>query len=314
MLLHGLKASEALDLVHFRSLEEFRSFEGFGNSRFTPLAGKCGSARAHLSLPCCQFLVQRSFPRILESEYRTEGLLCVVPLDPVIGARVNGVDIDGRSIILLRGAATCHIVEPKANLFAVIDLAPAAAERGWPKPADGLNLFRTNNGEALHSFRFVVQWLLGLASTSPQEAREPVKQRILEESLLAPLDEIMMACVPIQMPKQLDQQLRIIKRVDDYLALRPSPQLHASDLADACDLSPREIQSASTAIKGMSLHRYLRLRRLWSARQALASGNSGAKVSEIARANGFWHLAEFSAAYRSTFGETASATMARTAY
>jgi AraC family ethanolamine operon transcriptional activator len=60
----------------------------------------------------------------------------------------------------------------------------------------------------------------------------------------------------------------------------------------------------------MSLHRYVRLKRLWSVRQQLATGSSTAMIKAVALANGFWHMGEFGSLYRNTFGETPQQTLA----
>jgi AraC family ethanolamine operon transcriptional activator len=61
--------------------------------------------------------------------------------------------------------------------------------------------------------------------------------------------------------------------------------------------------------RGMSLHRYLRLWRLWLVRRQLVSGTQSVKASALAF--GFWHMGDFSRSYRSQFGETPSETLAR---
>jgi AraC family ethanolamine operon transcriptional activator len=58
----------------------------------------------------------------------------------------------------------------------------------------------------------------------------------------------------------------------------------------------------------MSLHRYLRLKRLWLVRQGLRAGDTSVKACALA--HGFWHLGEFSKSYRQHFGETPSETLA----
>jgi AraC family transcriptional regulator, ethanolamine operon transcriptional activator len=60
------------------------------------------------------------------------------------------------------------------------------------------------------------------------------------------------------------------------------------------------------AIRGMSVHRYTRLMRLWNVRQQLMRGLPIATVKSIAFANGFWHMGEFSSLYRELFGELPS--------
>jgi AraC-like DNA-binding protein len=62
----------------------------------------------------------------------------------------------------------------------------------------------------------------------------------------------------------------------------------------------------------MSPIRYLWLRRMHLARQALARGNANAaSVTSIAIDHGFWELGKFSVAYRALFGESPSTTLSR---
>jgi transcriptional regulator GlxA family with amidase domain len=61
--------------------------------------------------------------------------------------------------------------------------------------------------------------------------------------------------------------------------------------------------------RGMSLHRYLRLRRLWLVRKQLLAGTHSVKACALAF--GFWHLSDFSRGYRAQFGESPSETVAR---
>jgi AraC family ethanolamine operon transcriptional activator len=53
--------------------------------------------------------------------------------------------------------------------------------------------------------------------------------------------------------------------------------------------------------RGISLHRYLRLKRLWLVRKRLLAGSSN--VKSCALAYGFWHLSEFAGSYQLQFGE-----------
>jgi hypothetical protein len=61
----------------------------------------------------------------------------------------------------------------------------------------------------------------------------------------------------------------------------------------------------------MSLHRYLRLRRLWAVRRLLLAGNKPLQIKACALSNGFWHMGEFAALYAAQFGEAPSMTLAR---
>ena len=64
-------------------------------------------------------------------------------------------------------------------------------------------------------------------------------------------------------------------------------------------------------VHGMSLHHYLRAKRLWAARKQLVSGSTGLTVKAAALASGFWHMGDFAKGYKTAFGETPSETLAR---
>ncbi|MEO8321912.1 MAG: helix-turn-helix domain-containing protein, partial [Bradyrhizobium sp.] len=70
------------------------------------------------------------------------------------------------------------------------------------------------------------------------------------------------------------------------------------------------LHNAVVVIRGMSMHRYTRLRRLWSVRQQLVQGAPKESIKAIALVNGFWHMGEFISLYRELFGETPQQTMA----
>jgi AraC family transcriptional regulator, ethanolamine operon transcriptional activator len=311
MLLQGLKTTPALDVLHFPTLDDFLRFERIGDSQNTPLSGRCASARAHLALPSLYLTVQRTFPRILEANYRIEGALCILPLSSSVHVKINGIAGSPNRVMALQGTAACEIVESQANLFAVLILDPLISDRGWPESVDRARIIDVENLLAMRHFRILVEELLAFASMNPRLAQDAVTLRRMEDSLLATLDQIMTSFPAIPSPDQFERYRRIVRRMDDYLALHPATDIYGADLARACEVSERTLQTVTKAVRGLSVHRYLRLRRLWSARRALAVGHQHVKVSDVARANGFWHMGEFSSAYRGTFGETPTDTLTR---
>jgi AraC-like DNA-binding protein len=104
---------------------------------------------------------------------------------------------------------------------------------------------------------------------------------------------------------------RLVRMIDDYVAFHAAAAIYSADLAEQCGVSVRTLGTAVATVRGMSLHRYLRLKQLWSARAQLVKGSDTITVSSCARANGFHHMGEFARLYRATFGETASCTLAR---
>jgi AraC family ethanolamine operon transcriptional activator len=88
-----------------------------------------------------------------------------------------------------------------------------------------------------------------------------------------------------------------------------SSPVYSSELAARFSVSIRTLQYAVRAQHNMSLHSYVRWRRLMTARQKLQQGMS---VKRAALESGFWHLGEFARDYRNLFGELPSALRSQT--
>lgn len=311
MLLRGLKGSPVLDFVEFPTLDEFEAFDRLGQARNTPISGQCSSGRAHIELPHCQLTVQRTFPRVLDVKYRISGLLFGVPLLPSVKVKVNGVEGNSSKVMIVQGDVACEIFEPQANLFAILNLAPSISQRDWSATSpDSAYILDVLDAEALQSFKQTVVSLLALTSLQPTRV-EPIPLLAIEEKLLSSFDEAMHSHIACPSPGQFEKYRRIVRRMDEYLEFHQAENTYLPELARACGVSLRTLQAATKAVRGMSAYRYLRLRRLWLVRKMLASSRASSKVSDVARAHGFWHMSEFSAAYRATYNESPSMTVAR---
>ncbi|GAA3880718.1 hypothetical protein GCM10022381_23720 [Leifsonia kafniensis] len=94
------------------------------------------------------------------------------------------------------------------------------------------------------------------------------------------------------------------RRVVEYIARNVNESLDLRRIADDNDMSTRYLQSLFQE-RGTSVSHWIRLRRLESARQALADpALASASVSQIAAENGFADHAHFSRTFRATFNET----------
>jgi len=99
----------------------------------------------------------------------------------------------------------------------------------------------------------------------------------------------------------------------DLLHSRRAELLHASDLARMAGLDERQLRREFSAFFGISVGRYLRVRRLNDVRRELANPMSHIEsVTQAATKHGFYDLGRFAANYRRTFGENPSATLSRT--
>ena len=94
-----------------------------------------------------------------------------------------------------------------------------------------------------------------------------------------------------------------------FVAVNAGKTLYSADVARQLGVSVRTLHNAVVAIRGMSMHRYMRLRRLWSVRQQLLRARPSQSIKAVALVNGFWHMGEFTALYRELFGETPQQTL-----
>src|SRR5262249_46321651 len=103
-----------------------------------------------------------------------------------------------------------------------------------------------------------------------------------------------------------------IVRLNEYLEAHPKSPLYLADICTALGASERTLRFACEEHLGLGPIRFLNLRRMHLARQALLEADSKtATVTGIATDHGFWELGRFSVAYRRVFGETPSETLRR---
>jgi AraC family ethanolamine operon transcriptional activator len=102
-----------------------------------------------------------------------------------------------------------------------------------------------------------------------------------------------------------DRYRDLIGRLDElFESGAASAPVYSRELAGRLSVSIRTLQNAVRAQHNMSLHSYVRWKRLMNARQKLRQGMS---VKRAALESGFWHMGEFACDYRSLFGELPSA-------
>jgi transcriptional regulator GlxA family with amidase domain len=109
--------------------------------------------------------------------------------------------------------------------------------------------------------------------------------------------------------RQLGKNFRIFNRVEAAIAQELRGPIYSEALAHEVGISVRMLQDVVRQFRGVSLHRYLRLKRLWLVRQRLLAGHTSVKACALEY--GFWHLGDFSKSYLTLFGETPSQTLAR---
>jgi AraC-like DNA-binding protein len=132
----------------------------------------------------------------------------------------------------------------------------------------------------------------------------------IRESLLTAVDTAFAAAANALSPSPNSvRQFRIVRDIQALLSEDMAHPVYSGDLAKHLGVSVRTMHDAVKRYRGMSLHRYLRLRRLWLVRKRLIEGSQSVKACALAL--GFWHLGDFSRSYFSQFGEMPSETLAR---
>nr|AWM04743.1 AraC family transcriptional regulator [Bradyrhizobium amphicarpaeae] len=308
----ALAPSSALQLTGFADVDAFRPIESMEDSKSIPLdISNFSAARAVVCLPACRIIMMRSFARILDTAYRMPGGMVLLSMTDDLQANVKGLDLDARYFVTLRGNDECHFVEPQANYHAMVILSPALRDRGWFDHGNDLRAHVANRPALLHTRQLLLD-ILRTASVQPLLFESTEVATHLQEGLLLALDDLFRIDTTSDRTASIqgERSIKLVQRIDDYVAAYPTAPIYTADLAGEFGVSVRTLGGAVSKVRGMSLHQYIRLKRLWATRARLLKGG-GATVATCARAQGFHHLGEFAAVYRATFHEAPSDTLAR---
>ena len=313
MLFKKLAPSPALSIVRFSDIDAFRPVEFVADARSVPLnLANFHTARAAVQLPCCQITVLSSFPRIVDVSYRAAHGVVIFQIEDDYDVAVNGMSVNRPAFVGMRGNVDLQFVEPRGSLHAIITLGAGLRDREWFDTPDRLCPFMPDP-DALATVRSVTIDILQTASARPELLQEPRSALALQESLLLAIDEVFRSSRTPDVAGRLASggYCRLVRMIDEYVAFHAASAIYSADLAEQCGVSVRTLGTAVASVRGMSLHRYLRLKQLWSARAQLVKGSDAITVTSCARANGFHHMGEFARLYRAVFHETASRTLAR---
>jgi AraC-like DNA-binding protein len=309
-LLDQLAESGFLKISRSPDFDHFKGIEALADARSMPLdCRNFASSFAAVTLKSCSIYLQQTFPRILQARYFTTGAIVGFAMDDAVSIVLNGVEARVPAFLLAKGSAACEIVEPRANLVALLNFE-SIADRGWPGERDRAQLIATQSAE-YEALRAITGDVLTLASNSPEALLLPRMIENLEESILQAVDHAVHAALPVMESKRsnLAHYLSLVRKLEEFLHSNASKTIYSGELARQLGASVRTLHNAVVAIRGMSVQRYTRLRCLWNVRQRLVQGLPTETVRTVALANGFWHMGEFSRQYRDLFGETPQQTL-----
>lgn len=313
MLLQSLSPSPALSIVEFFDIDAFRPAEFVADARSIPLTlANFHTARATVQLPDCQISLLRSFPRITDVSYRAARGVVIFQIEDAHEVSVNGLSVNRPAFLGMCGNVDLRFVEPRGSLHAIIALGEGMRDREWFDTPDELFPY-TADGAALARARSLTAHIMRTASDRPDLLQHPQTALAMQEDLWLAIDHLFRCGRTPELTNRIASRnyCRLVRMVDEYVAFHAASPIYSADLAQQCGVSIRTLGTAVATVRGMSLHRYLRLKQLWSARAQLIKGSDAVTVTSCARANGFHHMGEFARLYRATFQETASRTLAR---
>jgi AraC-like DNA-binding protein len=312
MLFDRLSASRALRTFRITDLEQYRAADRFVDSESIPLRMKSFSvSRAVLTLPHCTVMLAQSFPRLLDAVYRRANPLIVLMAEPPSALIHNGIPVNGCSLAFAQGRSEYRVHEEASNWYFSAMFTRSVEERGWPEVIDRFELFRASC-QSMNELRSTLAGMFTTASEYGEGELTGIVLDSMEDSLLHALDRAFMSSdVTLIDQRPSAASLRLVREIDVRLEHDPSATFYSSALAKELGVSIRTLHSATVNIRGMSLHRYLKTKRLWLVYRKLLSAAAGARVKRIALEHGFWHMGEFAADYQGLFGELPSRTLAR---
>ena len=300
-------------IFRFTDIDAFRSSVRHLNVDFTPLVRTIAAEQIILNLAGCDVNYTKSFPRIIDAQLAPNCTAVGFTMDDGYPMRFNGVEEGRPAIVIGSGGAFYSQIERTPRQYASIIFSPEIEERGWPRSGDSFKIVETS-ASARHALRELVLQILSGASEFVDSSDVAGVSAAITESLLTAIDCAFAdaANTPWAVGADSTRQFKVFRDVETLLAGDIAYPLYSGELARRVGVSVRTMHDAITRYRGMSLHRYLRLRRLWLVRKRLIEGSQSVKACALAF--GFWHLSDFSKSYRLQFGETPSETLAKARY
>src|SRR5260370_29374757 len=127
---------------------------------------------------------------------------------------------------------------------------------------------------------------------------DPARQAA-QETVLAGLDRAFLdtSSLDLERARSFQESLHIVEKIEARLSANLAAAIYSDELASELRISVRTMHTAMLKIRGMSLHRYLRLRRLWALRTPLLAGGKTLQHKASAPSKCLLHLSELSPPY-----------------
>lgn len=261
----------------------------------------------------------KSGPAVVRSMSHTGRLGIMFLADPEQAAPLrNGLELSAQDVVIHHPGSVNHLWSQGPTRLAMMSLAledaaaaglaiagrevAAPTETCVARPAAVLLArLRALHGAAGH-----------LAQSDPEAFVLPAVARSLEHDLIQAMIPCLVEQSPAEGRRNVGSHTGVMARFEDFLATRQLEPVYLAEICAAIGTSERTLRTSCQERFGMGPIRYLWLRRMQLARQALLRADPAlARVTEIATDQGFWELGRFSVEYRGLFGEAPLTTLRR---
>lgn len=298
-------------IFRFSDVDEFRSAIRGLNSAFTPFVTRIEAEQIILQLPGCDVNLTRVFPRVVDAQLVADCTAIGFAMDDLdVPIRFNGAQSDRAVVVIGRNGAAYTTIEEQQRQIASVVFRPEVRDRGWPQTGSSFRIYETT-ARALQGLREVTREVIAASFEPADQTELSLKPLAMRESLFAAVDDVFanLVSAPWTMRPNDERQFKLFQDIRALLTEDLSQPIYSEEIARKLGLSVRTMHDVVRRYRGMSLHRYLRLHRLWLVRKRLLAGADSVKA--VALAFGFWHLSDFSRSYRNQFGEAPSQTLER---
>ena len=285
----------------------------------TPFSAK----RVVVNLDKSMFVFHTCSHRVRSRTKVHPAMMVFLVVGPTSSASIDGLDIDSNALVTGEPGVDVEIVVEGGYESATLMIPPTELMqhlRGRGRD----EIFQMPSGaEIWHSGQLELSKLFELgkrladtAINEPTLINESVNVRAAAHNELL---ECYLASIQVgehSEPSRTDQTTqrysRIVRNAQEYVMEQHGVGYSVTDICNVTNTSERTLQYAFRKILDMTPIEYLIRLRLHRARQNLLEENEeSASVSRVAVDWGFWHLGEFSIAYRNCFDEMPSQTLSR---
>ena len=265
-----------------------------------------------LELPRVRLVFVREAPaRIAYVASPSDHVLIAFPGHRAAPLICDGISLHWGDAIIYNPGSRFHQRTAEAGAWGAISIAPSTL-RSAGKILHDRELVIPPDGSVWRSRESDMRELLGLHKQAMRFA-EGALDRVAHAEIVRSLEDDLVvsivrafACSGAQCAQDTERsRVHAMRRLEEVLDM-PRGNLRVPDVYKSAGLTKTQLQTFSRQVLGLSVARYVRVRRLKQACQALLSIASRAEAAEVVKEYGFADLEKFAAAFYRAFGATAS--------